>query len=283
MLPMPHVEEVEHRFVTVDGLRLHYAEAGAGDPLVLVHGWPQHWWSWREAIGPLSERFRVICPDIRGLGWSEGSTSPGGYALHRLARDLLELLDALGIQRARLVGHDWGSAIGYRACLNWPDRFDRLVPMAGVHPWAVFSRPRLFMRPWHIYALAAIGAPGVTRLGIGENSLRSWRRVGRFTAEEEQVYMAPLRLPGATAATQQYDRNLILREIPNIARRHRSLRLHVPTLHLNGELDPLTQGMSVRYREFAPAMELEHVPNCGHFIAEEMPEYLVDRLMQFLD
>ena len=279
---MPHVEGVSHDWTTVDGLRLHHAEAGQGDPLVLLHGWPQHWWSWRHTIGPLAQHYRVICPDIRGLGWSEGSSAPDAYSLHRLAADLRELLDALGVERTSLVGHDWGSAIGYRACLNWPDRFERFVPMAGVHPWSVFSRPRLFVRPWHLYVLAAIGSPGITRLGIGENSLRAWRRVGRFTPEEEQVYMAPLRLPRATVATQRYDRNLFLREIPNIVRRHRSLRLAVPTLHLNGELDPLTQAMSLGYRQFAPEMELELVPGCGHFIPEEMPEYLVDRLLHFL-
>jgi pimeloyl-ACP methyl ester carboxylesterase len=146
----------------------------------------------------------------------------------------------------------------------------------------VFSRPRLFIRPWHLYALAAIGAPGITRLGIGENSLRTWRRLGRFTAEEEQVYMGPLRLPRGTAATQQYDSNLLRREIPNAVRRHRSIRLELPILHLNGELDPLTQAMSLSYREFAPEMEFELVPGCGHFIPEEMPEYLVDRLIRFM-
>jgi pimeloyl-ACP methyl ester carboxylesterase len=280
-LPLPHVEGVEHRWTSIDGLRLHYAEAGEGPPVVLVHGWPQHWWSWRHAIGPLSERFRVICPDIRGLGWSEGSTAPGGYTLHRLAADVLGMLDVLGIESARLVGHDWGAAIGYRACLNWPDRFQRYVALGGVHPWAAFSRPRLYVRPWHIYALAGLSPAATTRLGIPESALRAWRHVGRFTPEEEQVYLSALRLPSAAAATRQYYRNVVLREIPHFWRHHRAMRNGVPTLHLNGARDPLTQGLSRGYRPYAPEMDLQTLPGCGHFIGEEAPELLVDRLIQF--
>src|SRR5919112_407695 len=81
-LPMPHIGRVSHDFHVVDGVRFHVAEAGEGEPLVLLHGWPQHWWSWRELIGPLAERYRVICPDIRGMGWSDAPR--GGYDLRRL-------------------------------------------------------------------------------------------------------------------------------------------------------------------------------------------------------
>jgi pimeloyl-ACP methyl ester carboxylesterase len=66
-LPLPRVDGVEHRWVEAGGVRLHLAEAGEGEPLVLLHGWPQHWYEWREVIGPLAERYRVICPDLRGF------------------------------------------------------------------------------------------------------------------------------------------------------------------------------------------------------------------------
>src|SRR4051812_3665843 len=82
---MPHVAGVEHSFHEVDGVRLQVAQAGDGPPLVLLHGWPQHWWSWRHLIGPLAERYRVICPDIRGMGWSDATRT--GYDLPRLTRD----------------------------------------------------------------------------------------------------------------------------------------------------------------------------------------------------
>ena len=69
--PFPEVEGVQHRFIEAGGLRMHVAEAGQGDPLVLLHGWPQHWYEWRHQIPVLSQHYRVICPDLRGLGWSD--------------------------------------------------------------------------------------------------------------------------------------------------------------------------------------------------------------------
>src|SRR4051812_6314308 len=104
-LPMPEVPGVEHHWVDVRGLRVHYAEAGEGEPVLLMHGWPQHWWSWRELIGPLSERYRVICPDTRGMGWT--SAPRHGYGARDLADDLHALLDVLGLDGVRLAGHDW--------------------------------------------------------------------------------------------------------------------------------------------------------------------------------
>jgi pimeloyl-ACP methyl ester carboxylesterase len=281
---MPHVDGVEHRVVVVDGLRLHYAEAGAGDPLVLLHGWPQHWWCWRDTIGPLAARYRVICPDTRGQGWSEGSaTGYRGYRLHRLAADLAGLLDALGIERVRLVGHDWGAAIGYRACLNWPERFERYVALAGVTPWAASGAPLLlWLRPWHIYALAVLGPRATTRLGLPEHALRAWRHVGRFTPDETQTYLGPLRRPASAGATHAYYRSVVFHEIPHFLRHYRSIRLHVPTLHLNGEQDPLTRGVSDSYRRYAEHMQLELIPGCGHFMPEERPAWLLERLLPFL-
>src|SRR5438034_6233291 len=118
--PMPHVEGVEHRYADVGGLRMHYAEAGdsAAPTLLLVHGWPQNWYIWRELVGPLSERFHLVMPDLRGLGWTEAP--PDGYEKAQLARDLVGLLDVLGIERVRYVGHDWGGFSGWHVVLDHP-------------------------------------------------------------------------------------------------------------------------------------------------------------------
>src|SRR5437764_7218534 len=94
---------VQHRYVHVNGVRLHVAEAGSGSPLLLLHGWPQHWWCWRELIPPLAERHRVLAPDLRGWGWS--GSPPGDYAKTTFAADVLALLEAEGLQRVKLIGH----------------------------------------------------------------------------------------------------------------------------------------------------------------------------------
>src|SRR4051794_2455046 len=109
---MPEVAGVTHRDVDVGGVRLHVAEAGEGPPLLLLHGWPQHWWCWRYVIGELATTHRVIAPDLRGFGWSDAP--PGDYAKATFAADVLALMDAEGLDRVRVIGHDWG---GYTAFL----------------------------------------------------------------------------------------------------------------------------------------------------------------------
>ena len=101
--PIPELEGVEHRFVDAGGLRTHVAEAGEGPPIVMLHGWPQNWWMWRKLIGPLADSGRrVICPDLRGYGWT--AAPPGGYEPEVFARDVAALIEARLPRRARRPG-----------------------------------------------------------------------------------------------------------------------------------------------------------------------------------
>ena len=116
MRPLPELPGVEHRFVDAGGVRLHVAEAGDGEPVVLLHGWPEHWWTWRHLIPGLAERYRVICPDLRGFGWSDAPRR--GYEKEQFAADVAELLDSLDLHDVRLVGHDWGGVAGFILCVR---------------------------------------------------------------------------------------------------------------------------------------------------------------------
>ncbi|HEY3190416.1 MAG TPA: alpha/beta fold hydrolase [Solirubrobacteraceae bacterium] len=280
-LPMPHVDGVMHRFVDVAGARFHVAEAGDGPPLVLLHGWPQHWWSWRKVIPALAEHHRVICPDVRGLGWSGGSD--GSYRWDALAGDVFALLDALGHERVCLVGHDWGLVTGYRACLARPERIERYVALAGVHLWQGGQpRPIAFWRPWHLWAIALLGGVALTRLNLGERALRAWRHVGEFTDDEAAIYLGALRRPASIEATVRFDREVTFYEVPRTIRDYRSWHLRVPTLHLLGEHDPLTPFVPHSYRPYADDMTLDAIAGSGHFIPEEAPDQLLERLAGFL-
>ncbi len=84
-LAMPDVDGVQHRFVDVEGIRLHVAEAGEGEPLLMLHGWPQNWFMWRHLVPALGGRYRLLMPDLRGFGWSDAPAS--GYGTERLATD----------------------------------------------------------------------------------------------------------------------------------------------------------------------------------------------------
>ena len=278
-IDLPHVQGVSHRAVDVHGLRLHVAEAGSGTPLLLLHGWPQHWWAWRHVVPKLAARHRVVMPDIRGLGWSQGR--PGHYSIADLASDVPGLMDELEIERGSLIGHDWGAAIGYYACLTWPQRFESFVALGGLNPWAAEGAPlRLWLRPWHIAALAMC-PPGTITSAVASRSLRTWRHIGKFTSEEVETYTNVLRKQTPATATRDYYRNVAFHELLHYARHFREMRLETRTLHLNGAVDPLTRGMARSWMRYANDMELRLVPGCGHFLPEECPDLVAQAVTDF--
>ena len=115
-LPLPQIEGIEHRFVELQGIRLHIAEAGQGESLLLLHGWPQHWYMWRHLIPQLAAHYRVLCPDLRGFGWSAAPKS--GYEKEQLATDISALLETLGLERVRLISYPFSSFQAAR--ILWP-------------------------------------------------------------------------------------------------------------------------------------------------------------------
>src|SRR5437764_7937445 len=135
--PLPELDAnlaVRHRDVTVRDVRLHIAEAGSGPPLLLLHGWPQHWWCWRKLIPRLAQDYRVIAPDLRGWGWSEAP--PGDYAKSMFAADILALIEAEGVEQVSLIGHDWGGYAAFLLALEHPERVRRLVALDIPPPWS---------------------------------------------------------------------------------------------------------------------------------------------------
>jgi pimeloyl-ACP methyl ester carboxylesterase len=182
-LPVVPGVHVEHRHVALpDGTRLHVAVAGAGPPLVLVHGWPQHWWAWRRMLPELARGRRVLCPDLRGLGWSDAP--PGVYAKEDWAADLLALLDALDLARVDLAGHDWGGLVVLLAALRAPERVRSVAALSILHPWprptgfppqpgrSRLERGRGRARPSPGRLLALAYQPALAAPVVGERLLR---------------------------------------------------------------------------------------------------------------
>src|SRR4051794_32591410 len=279
--PLPQLDGVEHRFESANGIRMHYAEAGAGEPVVLLHGWPEHWWMWRDFIAPLAERFRVIAPDLRGHGWTD--KPDGDYRKPVLLDDVLALLDELGLDRVRLVGHDWGGWVGMLAGLRAPERIERLVAMSIPHPWQRRPHPRVALSG--TYQLVAGGPIGKLAMqhGFARTILRLGRTAGEFSDEELRMYDAVAREPDAAAATVRIYRSFLLHELrPWASGDFKAARLTVPTLWLVGENDPLAGASDDGFRDYADEMALEFLPGASHFLPEELPQIVLDRVLAFL-
>ena len=129
----PSLPGVVHRWVTVNGVRWHYAEAGQGEPLVLIHGFPQNWYMWRKLIPELARHYRVIAIDMKGAGWSDAPAS--GYGKEQLADEIAAVMRAIGAPRARVMAHDWGGYIGFLLALRHPDAVAKYVALDIATPW----------------------------------------------------------------------------------------------------------------------------------------------------
>src|SRR5215207_675612 len=163
-MELPVLDGVTHRTVRARGLRFHVAEAGAGAPVVLLHGWPQHWWLWRRVVPLLAPHARLLMLDLRGFGWSDAP--PDGYDKQTMAEDVLGVLDAMEIDRVRLVGHDWGGWIGFLAALSAPERIERLMALSIPPPFGRPS-PRALAETWRLTYVLAVAAPVVGERLVG--------------------------------------------------------------------------------------------------------------------
>jgi pimeloyl-ACP methyl ester carboxylesterase len=285
--PPPEIDGVSHHRVDARGVQFHYAEAGAGDDVVLcLHGWPQHWYEWRHLMPALADRYRVIAPDLRGYGWSDVPAS--GYEKENMASDVLAVLDELGIERVKLVGHDWGGLIGFMLALREPRRIERYLSLNILPPWT--STRTLAPHLWRFWYQWLISSPGIGPWLHTSNKFVPKVLVGGSVRREvwddatlhafSDRFTEPDR---ARAAVQTY-RTFTLREAPEIARsrRYASARLEVPTRLLFGKGD-----QALRYtllegcERHADDMQVELVDNCGHFIADEMPDLVAERTREF--
>jgi pimeloyl-ACP methyl ester carboxylesterase len=286
---MPHVDGVHHEYITAGALRMHVATAGDADaqPLLLLHGWPQHWYLWRRVIPAVADRYRVIAPDLRGFGWTDAPAA--GYRKERMASDILALLDAMGVERVRLAGHDWGAWIGFLLALRAPERIDRYLAMNIPPP---FLPPRLDLRAplglarlW--YQLLLAGPIGAVAMRHGATEI-VWRSTlcdpAAVDDQARASFTDAFREPARARASQLVYREFLLRElVPVIAGRYRGLRLTVPTHLLFGEEDTASDASMLDDAEpFCDDLTIERVPDVGHFIVDERPDLVVARIESFL-
>jgi pimeloyl-ACP methyl ester carboxylesterase len=280
------IDGVTHRWVRARGVDFHLAEAGEGEDVVLcLHGWPQHWYEWRHLMPALADRHRVLALDLRGFGWSDAPRD--GYEKEDMATDVLAVLDELGLERVKLVGHDWGGWIGFLLCLRAPRRFERFLALNIVPPWV--SLRAVAGHAWRFWYQQLVLAPGigyrlhrrgefVRRILVGGSEIKS-----AWDEEALASFADNLAEPARARAAVQMYRVFNWREALPIARgRYAEATLTVPTLMLFGAEDfVLRPQMLAGYQHHAGDMRVELVPGCGHFIADERPDLVAERARDF--
>jgi pimeloyl-ACP methyl ester carboxylesterase len=272
------------RQVDAGGLRVNLLEAGEGDPVLLLHGWPQNNRMWREPITRLAPRYRLLAPDLRGFGQTE---APGtGYDGDTFARDQIALLDALGLERVKLIGHDWGGWTAFLLGLNFPDRIEQMIVVNAPHPWPRL-RPSLLLELWRSWYAAVLATPG-----LGPSLLRNPSLVreilsrgtapGTFSPAELDDYASGFRDPARARAASALYRYYQSAFLETARGRWRERRLSVPTLILFGADDRYVSPKLLEgWEGHADEMRVELVPDASHFLVDERPDLIAERAEAF--
>jgi len=279
----PPIEGVRRSFVQARGVSFHVTESGRADgmPVLVLHGWPQHHYAWRHLLADPPDGMRIIAPDLPGYGWS--GAPPHRWAKEDVVSDVLALLDALELERVLLVGHDWGGYIGHLLVLRAPERVSGYLALNIAHPW---QSPRtLLPHLWRflIYqpAIAAFGEVLMRRTRFVEVLIpAALSDKTAMSKEDVRWFSDRFRDPiCARAATDTY-RTFWLHEVPHNARNPERRRSTVPTRALFG-IDDAAIHASLAAESTANAIDyrFEPVANCGHFIADERPALVRERLV----
>jgi len=281
--------DITHREIDTNGLTLHAVVAGPanGDPLVLLHGFPEFWYGWRNQIPALAAAgYRVIVPDQRGYNLSDKPEGLDAYRLTVTAADAVGILDSLGYDSARFVGHDWGAAVLWQTLLEYPDAVDRAVTMNVPHP-AVFdeylTKPKQTLRSSYMFLFQV---PYLSELLLTGNDCWGFRQFlattnseDAFTARDLERYREAWTRPGAATAMVNWYRALLRRDPGGVP----TMTVEPPTMVLWGAQDPLLhREMAERSAEFCAEGTLETVEEATHWIQHEVPDLVNDRLIEFL-
>ena len=238
------IEDFEHRYAQINGMRMHYIQTGTGRELViLLHGFPEFWYSWRHQIEALSKYYTVICPDLRGYNETQ---KPGwGYELDVLVQDIVELMRVLGHTNARVAGHDWGGVIAWALAITYPHRVKQLVILNAPHP-ALFGpsmkfNPRQILRSLYILFFQIPFLPEFLIRADEYTLIKRWMRdqlpnTTDFDDEELHAYKQALARPGALTAALNYYRAIVSQRGRGMFS-GTGLRVTMPTLLIWGEED----------------------------------------------
>ncbi|HEX5857308.1 MAG TPA: alpha/beta fold hydrolase, partial [Microbacterium sp.] len=287
---MTETTGIRSRMVTANGLRMHVTEAGAGTPVLLLHGFPESSREWAPVMAALADRAHLIAPDLRGAGRTDAPKA--GYDAPTVARDVIGLIDALGLDRVHLVAHDWSALVGFDLCLEHPDRIRSYTAIAVPAPYLRMNRAiavGMMKAMPHLWFQWVIATPGVGPLLLsrGRQRLAHWLLRGfegrPMDDADVAAYVEALRDPARARAASKLYRGLILPGFMNILTgKYLGRVLQTPTLVLFGADDALLPKEALEVSvEDAPHTTVELVTGGAHFLVDDNPEEVARRIARF--
>jgi pimeloyl-ACP methyl ester carboxylesterase len=280
----------ETTYIETNGIKLHVVMAGPkdGQPVLLLHGFPEFWYGWNQQIPALAEAgYRVIVPDQRGYNLSDKPKGVKAYAMDTLVADVLGVVDALGYQKVNLIGHDWGGLVAWVSAIQYPERLRKLGILNAPHPavMANFLRrgdPEQLRRSWYMFAFQIPWLPEYfLRKNDWRNAVRVLRGSGKphtFKKEDISEYKKAWAQPGAMTAMLNWYRAIFYRP-----RETRGTRVKVPALLLWGMQDvALSHRMARLSLDYCEDGRLVFFEEATHWVQHDEAKNVIALLLEFL-
>jgi len=278
----------QHEFIQTNGINLHYVTQGQGKLMLMLHGFPEFWYSWRHQITKFSKDYQVVALDLRGYNDSDKPQAVEAYAMTELLEDVKGVITGLGYENCILVGHDWGGAIAWNFAYTYPEMVEKLIILNLPHP-AKFkeglSTPQQLLKSWYIVLFQLPFIPeSILQWNDYQAIAAAFKNMAvdksAFTQEDLEAYKDAAAKRGALTAMLNYYRctfQSMLKSQPQWS------VLNVPTLMIRGEKDTalgkeLTYGTETYVSDF----RLKYIPNCSHWVQQEQPELVNQYMREFL-
>ena len=283
-------KKILHDYAQIGGVKLHYATAGEGDRLViLLHGFPEFWYSWRHQITGLSEDYKVVAPDMRGYNLSDKPEKISDYEMDKLVDDITGLIRHFGYKTAAVIGHDWGASVAWALAQKHPEFLWKLgaLQVPPIPVWKKNQTLKQLLKSWYMFAFQIPVLPEmifrINDYAVLEKALKkSTAEKNIFTEADIAEYKKAWKEPGAlTAMLNYYRANIFRRFFTNTAD---TAKIKVPTVFIYGEQDQVIMPESVRgIGEMIDApFEEFHIPTSGHWVQQEAAAAVTEILREFL-
>lgn len=278
-------------FIKANGIQLHYVTAGEGPPLILLHGFPEFWYSWRKQIPELAKHYKVFAPDLRGYNKSDAPANINDYSLNELVKDIKEFIQNLGYEKAIVVAHDWGAGVAWSLAWKHPEVIEKLVILNMPYPAELKKQltknMRQLMRSWYMFFFQIPFLPEfLLKLNLRymlKQSFQGWcYNKDAFTDEDIEEYVKVYSQPGKLTPIINYYRALF--RYPLKVEGKKPGPILKPVLLIWGENDKaLGKELTYNTNKYCKGpLEIKYIPNCSHWVQHEQPELVNQYILDFL-
>ncbi len=283
--------ELEHQYITVNDVQLHYVTQGEGPLMILLHGFPEFWYSWRKQIPAFAKHYRVVAPDMRGYNLSEKPEGVKHYRMELLMKDIVELIHALGEEKAIIVAHDWGGAVAWMLAGYHPEVVEKLIVLNMSHPAELKKQwrknIRQVLKSWYVLWFQIPYLPELfmrlqTRR-IFEQSLQGWAyNPDAFTDEDIDKYVTAFSKPGALRASINYYRASA--RYPTTDDGRPPQKVAAPVFMIWGENDKaLVKELTYNTQYYCEQkVKIKYIRDCSHWVQHEYPRLVNQYILDYL-